>query len=377
MKISRVLILFAYAFSSIGGPVILVLLVGILTYKPPYATSNLSGADQKLWQEIVEDVDAINSVSYQGDIPHLDEIRSVYFHFPNKGRVVLIEFPQESDMTDRIHWINTAIPTSKAEAVLNRYISYQRSDNNFAGELFFDDNWAILAEASSRQTLARQMEKLPLLKKQQSTFLSFTLGNIKTIIFGLILYSLLQVPIWCRMGSWAGSIERKSNTSPVPQNELYKQLLALNDQDNPFSIQPGKHHNELVVEWKYADAKWLGLMSAEGLKSMAKIKLRLDEGPQQVRTQDTLYRIRWHASAQGAGMHARLSASWFRGIAFAKYDLGFIGGFIFQKDGKPTLSPGYSWKFNIDEMKHPLIRVITEAGWDWRPVITFIRWING
>lgn len=48
-----------------------------------------------------------------------------------------------------------------------------------------------------------------------------------------------------------------------------------------------------------------------------------------------------------------------------------------HKDGKPTVDAAYTWSFNIQEMKRALIEIVTNAGWDWRPVVTFVRLING
>ena len=72
-----------------------------------------------------------------------------------------------------------------------------------------------------------------------------------------------------------------------------------------------------------------------------------------------------------------MSASWFRGIQFYQYDAGFIGGLIISHDGIPVLEPGYRWTFSIQEMKRPLIEIVTKAGWDWKPVVTFSRLLNG
>jgi hypothetical protein len=152
--------------------------------------------------------------------------------------------------------------------------------------------------------------------------------------------------------------------------------MAINALAVPFSVLPGKRDDELLVEWKYADAQWIGVMAAGGVKSMARIKLRLDPEANRVRAQDTLYSIKWQA-AGAAAPAARISASWFRGIVFHQYDAGFIGGLIIEEDGHPKLGAGYTWRFTLNEMKNPLIETIRASGWDWKPVVSFVRFING
>ena len=61
-------------------------------------------------------------------------------------------------------------------------------------------------------------------------------------------------------------------------------LLALNEQNIPFAISRGKRDNEIVVDWRYADAKWLDLMRLHGMSRGYRLVLRLDEGAHNVRS---------------------------------------------------------------------------------------------
>ena len=57
---------------------------------------------------------------------------------------------------------------------------------------------------------------------------------------------------------------------------LMQRLLGINDQDVPYTISRGTRANEIVVDWRYADAKWLDLMRVHGMKKGYRLVLRFD-----------------------------------------------------------------------------------------------------
>lgn len=56
-------------------------------------------------------------------------------------------------------------------------------------------------------------------------------------------------------------------------------------------------------------------------------------------------------------------------------------GLQIGKDGTITPNLSYSYTFDLQEMKAPLIQAVTAAGWRWRPVIwqapAALRWMTG
>jgi hypothetical protein len=68
------------------------------------------------------------------------------------------------------------------------------------------------------------------------------------------------------------------------------------------------------------------------------------------------------------------SWSFFRGINFFQYERGVQVG-LFFKDGQWTKA--YNYRFNLAEMKNPLIEVIAGSGWTFAPVVTFFRPLGG
>src|SRR3546814_3414622 len=83
--------------------------------------------------------------------------------------------------------------------------------------------------------------------------------------------------------------------APVAKEVLMQRLLALNEQDVPYSISRGNHDSELLIDWRYADAKWVDLMRVHGMNGTYRLVLRLDEGTHNVRAQDRYASFDWSA----------------------------------------------------------------------------------
>src|SRR5690606_36365374 len=90
--------------------------------------------------------------------------------------------------------------------------------------------------------------------------------QVKSITkYGIFVWAGLQFFIFGRVASWASAVPAVAGVPPVAQNVLMARLLALNDQNIPFAISRGKRDNEIVVDWRYADARWLVLMRLLGM----------------------------------------------------------------------------------------------------------------
>jgi hypothetical protein len=159
---------------------------------------------------------------------------------------------------------------------------------------------------------------------------------------------------------------------PVAAETLMQSLLSINEQDVPYAIKRGKHRNELVVDWRYADAKWLDLMRLHGMSKGYRLVLRFDEGAHNVRAQDRYASFDWSTGPDLLSLNWQMSL----GITFYEYQHERVFGLQFR-DGKPTFDLSYAYTFNLNEMKQPMIEIIRHAGWNFRPVITFFRPIGG
>ena len=196
---------------------------------------------------------------------------------------------------------------------------------------------------------------------------------VKLIAFyGIFVWAGLQFFIFGRVASWVVQVPAVPGIQPVATEALMRSLLSINDQDVPYMIKRGKHHNELVVDWRYADAKWLDLMRLHGMRKGYRLVLRFDEGTRNVRAQDRYASFDWSAGPDLLSLNWQMSL----GITFYEYQHERVFGLQF-KDGKPTFDLSYAYTFDLNEMKQPMIEIVRHAGWNFRPVITFFRPIGG
>ncbi len=193
---------------------------------------------------------------------------------------------------------------------------------------------------------------------------------------GLPVYLFLIVLYFFKGAAWAGTYRAKPGTTPVTATELTSRLQAINDLDVPFHIEPGLRPNEFFATWRYADAKWIDLARARGMKRSFRIRLVLDESKGTVRATDYATSFDWSAGRRGADLSWKASL----GIVFFQSEHQRVFGLQLDEQGrfKPELS--YAYTFNLQEMKSPLIEAVTRAGWNWRPTVwqgpTWLRWLT-
>jgi len=196
----------------------------------------------------------------------------------------------------------------------------------------------------------------------------------KVTFYGIFVWAGLQFFIFGRVASWAAQVPAASGVEPVATEALMQQLLSIDEQDVPYTLSRGTHANEIVVDWRYADAKWLDLMRIHGMSKGYRLVLRFDDGAHNVRAQDRYASFDWSA---GRGPDL-LSLNWQMsiGITFYEYQYERVFGLQFR-DGKPTFDLSYAYTFDLNELKQPMIEIVRHAGWNFRPVITFFRPFGG
>src|SRR6185312_12946915 len=195
--------------------------------------------------------------------------------------------------------------------------------------------------------------------------------QVKTVAkYGIFVWAGMQFFIFGRVATWVSAVPAVAGIEPVAAETLMQRLLGINDKDVPYTISRGSRANELVVDWRYADATWLDLMLVHGMKKGYRLVFRFDEGAHNVRAQDKYASFDWSA---GRGPNL-LSLNWKMslGITFYEYQHERVFGLQF-KAGKPTFDLSYAYTFNLNELKQPMIEIIRHSGWNFRPVITFFR----
>jgi hypothetical protein len=243
------------------------------------------------------------------------------------------------------------------------------------GYVLRDDRHLLVVLGRDQAAVDERIAAVAKLPKQHAQEARAPGDRIKTATkYGIFLWAALQFFVAGRVASWAGRAPAVPDVAPVAAETLMNRLLDLNKQDIPYTISRGKHANEIVIDWRYAEAKWLDLMRVHGMRKGYRLVFRFYEGEHNVRAQDRYASFDWSA---GRGPNL-LSLNWkvWLGITFYEYQHERVFGLQF-KDGKPTFDLSYAYTFNLNEMKGPMIEIIRHAGWNFRPVVTFFRPVGG
>jgi hypothetical protein len=189
---------------------------------------------------------------------------------------------------------------------------------------------------------------------------------------GVMSWALLQFFIFGRVASWAGGVPPVEGVQPVAADQLMSRLMAVNSMKIPFTVSAGKEPNEIYIDWRYADATWLDLMRVHKMSKAYRLVLRVDADDTKVRAMEQMSELDMSAGISAASLNWKTSY----GINFFHYSHQRVFG-LQIKDGKLTMDPSYAYTFNLQELKQPIIDIVRNAGWDYRPVITFFRPIGG
>ena len=192
------------------------------------------------------------------------------------------------------------------------------------------------------------------------------------ILGGALVYGLFVAWVFVRLSTWAATFPALAGVAPAPAETLRARLLEVARVAVPLTVRPGDRPDELIAEWRYADATWLDQMRAHRMTQLLRYRLRLDPAARVVRVFE--YRAAFDVSAGGGG--ASLSFQAQRGITFFEKQRYTVLG-LQIKDGRITPDLSYSWHFSLDEMRLPLVRIVTSAGWTWRQVVLDAPWLTG
>lgn len=192
----------------------------------------------------------------------------------------------------------------------------------------------------------------------------------------LAVYLLLVVAYFFKGTAWAGTQRAKPGVTRISASELEARLEAVGTAETPFRVERGSRSGEWFATWRFADAKWVDLARARGMRRTFRIRMRLDESRGEVRATD--YVTTWEGSVGRGGADFEWKAT--TGIVFAQYEHRRVIGFQWDEKGgfKPDLS--YAYTFHLHEMKSPLVETVTAAGWHWRPTVwegpRWLRWLT-
>jgi len=304
-----------------------------------------------------------------------DSIAAAWASFPDGSRVIIIAYPTSKAASAAKQFVYDNTPTSSMIST-PWDIRYTRSDNKQRGLITSIENYLIAVEGTTKELVNSRFDAVPAFFKNPKPNFVKTVSDEYAwwALAVFIAYMLMQLFIWPRLASWAARIDASPHVAPVSADGLKEKLMAINKHDVPFEIKQSKRPDEVIAEWKYIDSKWVGLMYAGGLKALYRLRLRIDNDEHRVRAQEMSSTISWNIGA-ASPVIGSFSWSYFKGINFYQYDSGAAYGILF-KDGTLKFDHAYKYRFVTSEIKNPIIDIITDSGWDYVPVLTFLKILN-
>jgi hypothetical protein len=243
----------------------------------------------------------------------------------------------------------------------------------FTSFQFQDGAQVVRVTGATRTALERRLERpSPSAPRPTGPPDQMSKRGLAAVLGGVLVYTLFVSWTFVRLSTWAGSSPALAGVAPLPAETLRDGLLGVARAAVPFTVRPGDRPDELIAEWRYADATWLDQMRAHRMTQLIRYRLRLDQADRTVRVLE--YRAAFDASAGVGG--ANLSYRVERGITFFEIQSETVLG-LQIKDGRGTRDLSYTWRFDVDELRNPLVRIVTGAGWTWRQVMLDAPWLTG
>ncbi|MGV3707956.1 MAG: hypothetical protein ACO1Q7_03880 [Gemmatimonas sp.] len=206
---------------------------------------------------------------------------------------------------------------------------------------------------------------------------TFWLYRVPVLVAMILILMIIAVIYFFRGTSWAAEVPAVAGVSPVSAATLRERILSVNSLDVPFKVEVSPDDSNLItVTWRYADAKWIDLARAHGIRRTHRILMKLDEKNATVRPTDRFATMDWNAGAGGG------SFSWMSGQGIVFFQAEYQKVFGLQLDANNRFTPklSYSYSFNLQEMKTPFIQAVTQSGWRWRPTTfqgpTWLHWLT-
>ena len=197
------------------------------------------------------------------------------------------------------------------------------------------------------------------------------------VLIALVLLLVVITSVYFFRGSaWAGTITARDGVQPATERELRERILAVNALDAPFTVA-NAGNGRMTVTWRFADAKWIDLARAHGMRRTHRIVLDFDERTRTVYPTDEQSRLDWSAGANGGALQWARST----GTVFLQVQHERVFGLQLAARGRFVPKLSYAYTFDVQEMKAPLIAAVTGAGWRWRPTLwrgpRALAWLTG
>ena len=154
--------------------------------------------------------------------------------------------------------------------------------------------------------------------------------------------------------------KKKPGVPTISKQSLQQQILAINAPDLPYEIKPSEK-TDFELDWKIADAKWLGIFAKESIKKTYRGFIYLDESKHTVRFWEAIDNVEWVAGAP----KIHYQKEFFRGKIIYQKSYGVQYGIREDK----TIGKVYEYKFDINDIHGPLQKIALDGGWEFVEVL--------
>jgi len=154
--------------------------------------------------------------------------------------------------------------------------------------------------------------------------------------------------------------KKKPGVESIDKEKLKEQILSINSADLPYQIKPSEK-SDLELNWKIADAKWLGIFAKEKIKKTYRAYIYLDEPKHTVRFWEAIDNVEWVAGAP----KIHFQKEFFRGKIIYQKSSAVQYGIREDK----TFGKVYEYKFDINNIHGPLQKIALDSGWEFIEVL--------
>lgn len=190
----------------------------------------------------------------------------------------------------------------------------------------------------------------------------------------LLPYVLLVAFLFVRIASWATTLEPEPGVRPASLLDLQGHMRVMGDSPSvPFLVRSGKRENEMIMEWKYADATWFDLMRAHRITYLSRLVVRFDESDHTVRV------FQQQSKFDASGDLGSLSLSFstrYGEISFYDFRKETVYGLQLE-NGSLSTATSYTYRFDVKELYGPLQALVIGNGWVYKNVPVFAKWLTG
>lgn len=333
----KIFLFYLLLIMLIVGPVV-VLMVAAFTGPEPYL----------LKQEEIKDKWINKRLRYQDYTVELYETKS-----NEEAKKLSKRLFNATDATNRVKTINI--------------FRYKTRDQGDAGIIFPIQEFVVRVEAADRETVDKALIKLPYIEEnpQKNQLYELADKNISLVLIAIGVYTVFLTLFIARAGSAVATIRAPPKGSPASAHTLQNNLLSLDKKGIPFTVTR-LANNRLRCSWRIADKRWSNLLSTGKLRVNHIIDLEFDDGNRVVRSITTNKAVRW----QRGILKFFAIFNWSRGINFYALQAERQYGVYFE-DGDWSIEPDYSYTLNVNQIREPIVRLIVDSGWNYRPVLSF------